>query len=79
MKGDIFYNPPIMFAVAESDLQRFRELETENNLLKVQTECLAKENAILKEKLEVVIKNRNELLNEISRLEDCVAELRECY
>lgn len=40
MKDDKFYNPPIMFAVAESELQRFREIETENTLLKVQNEQL---------------------------------------
>lgn len=40
---------------------------------------LEKENAILKKEIEAITKNRDELLNEISRLEDCVAELRECY
>ena len=40
---------------------------------------MQEEIAILKEKLEVVTKNRDELLNEIDRLENCVAELRECY
>lgn len=43
MKGDKFDNPPIMFAVTESELQRFRKTETENTLLKVQIEGLKKE------------------------------------
>jgi hypothetical protein len=52
MYDDKSYNPPIMFAVEESELQRFRELETKNNLLKVQTECLAIENERLKQENE---------------------------
>lgn len=48
MKGDKFDNPPIMFAVPESELQRFRKTETENTLLKVQIEGLKKENEQLK-------------------------------
>lgn len=52
MYDDKSYNPPIMFAVEESELQRFRELETKNNLLKVQTECLAIENERLKQEYE---------------------------
>ncbi|MBE6344659.1 MAG: hypothetical protein E7063_03060 [Spirochaetaceae bacterium] len=51
MKDDKFYNPPIMVAIAESELQRFRKIETENTLLKVQIEDLEKLNEQLKQKL----------------------------
>lgn len=44
-KDDKFYTQPIMVAVAESELQRFRELETKNNLLKFQIESLEKRKA----------------------------------
>lgn len=49
MYDDKSYNPPIMFAIEESELQKFRELETKNNLLKVQAESLAIENERLKQ------------------------------
>lgn len=48
MKGDKFDNPPIMFAITESELQRFRKTETENTLLKEQIKGLEKENEQLK-------------------------------
>ena len=51
-KDDKFYTQPIMVAVAESELQRFRELETENTLLKVQIEGLKKENERLRQENE---------------------------
>lgn len=51
MKDDKFYNPPIMVAIAESELQRFRKIETENTLLKVQIEGLEKLNEQLKKKI----------------------------
>lgn len=44
MKDDNFYTSPIMFAITESELQRFRKIETENTLLKVKIEGLEKEN-----------------------------------
>ena len=59
MKGEKFDNPPIMFAVAESELQRFRELETENTLLKVQIEGLKKENEQLEELIKKMISCAN--------------------
>lgn len=58
MKGDKF--EPIMVAVAESELQRFRELKTENPLLKVQIESLKKENEQLKQQIEQLRKMNNE-------------------
>jgi dynactin complex subunit len=48
MNGEKFDNPSTMFAVTESELQRFRKIETENTLLKVQIEGLEKENEQLK-------------------------------
>lgn len=54
MKGDKF--EPIMFAVAESELHRFRKIETENTLLKVQIEGLEKENEQLKQEKAEYIK-----------------------
>lgn len=40
---------------------------------------LEKENAELKSHLQTVTENRDELLEVIERLEECCAELRECY
>ena len=54
MYDDKSYNPPIMFAIKESELQKLRELETKNNLLKVQTEFLAIENERIKQENEQV-------------------------
>lgn len=66
MKGDKFDNPPIMFAVAESELQRFRKTETENTLLKVQIEGLKKENEQLEKENEQLKKD----IIEIEKLSD---------
>lgn len=43
------------------------------------TKIAQEENEELKQQLAVVTKNRDELLNEIDRLEERVAELSACY
>lgn len=69
MKGDKF--EPIMVAIAESELQRFRELKTENTLLKVQIESLKKENEQEKCELLGIIQQKDKLIKKMKCCENC--------
>lgn len=73
MYDDKSYNPPIMFAIEESELQKFRELETKNNLLKVQVESLAIENERLKQENKQVKQQLTEAKDLICNLLQVVA------